>query len=355
MTQDNQELIPILKPDFKFMKKLLQEFHDGNIDSTEYKDHRERLIAEGERVELPANKYNKIVQKLMDMLTEDYTEGIFSEDEHKEELAVLEKWFFKSKEVIEEKEGYVDGDIQYDPKTVVVKNLYSDPKNRIKMLERKGVNFLMKRTSETTQIILNNTHYVYTHSSAFPRHKLFLFVNVKKDVEKWLKNREYVQLPPQHEVSYYNYDYDDSTGEICGTDLDHAYWRIAYINNMISKNTYEYGLDPSCKALRLATISVLGREKSYYKYIDGKIDHKVVLREADPQLQKIYKYIRFLCYQRMRDISQILKDDFVCWQTDCIYYRKNKKNKKLVHDYLNSKNLSFKQLEFFDKAHDKEE
>ena len=356
MTQDNQELIPILKPDFKAMKKLLQEFHDGHLDSTEYKEHRERLIEEGERIELPATKYNKIIQKLTDMLVADYTEGIFTEDEYKDEVDILEKWFFKESkpEKVEEKEGYIDGDIEYDPQTLVVKNLYSNPINRINMLERKGVNFLMKRTSETTQIILNNTQYVYTHSTAFPRHKLFLFVNVKKDVTKWLEDRKHVALPPHHEVSVYNYEYDDSHGEVCGTDLDHAYWRIAFTKGMITEKTYEFGLDPSCKALRLATISVLGREKSYYKYIKGKIDHKFVLREADPNLQSIYKYIRFFCYQMMFDLSKMLGDDFDCWQTDCIYYRRTPENVQMVHKFLKKRGLTFKQLEFFE-AQDEEE
>ena len=354
MDQKDQELIPMIRPDLKALKKLQKDYHKG-MEISMYKTKRQSIIDSGERIELPVKKHNKVISTMMDMLVEDYSEGIFNEDDYKEELAILEDHFFKPPEEVEEREGYIDGDIRYDPETLVVKNLYSNPENRIKFLERKGINYLMKRTSETTTIILDNTQYIYTHSTAFPRHKLFLFVNVKKDVQKWLEGRENIQLPPQHEVSVYNYDYDEDEGEICGTDLDHAYWRIAYMKGMISKSTYEYGLDPSCKALRLATISVLGREKSYYKYIKGKIDHKVVIREADSKLQAIYKYIRYFCYQTMYDLSQKLGDDFDCWQTDCIYYRNTPENVKMVHKYLSKRGFKFKQLEFHKSDQDEEE
>ena len=86
---------------------------------------------------------------------------------------------------------------------------------------------------------------------------------------------------------------------LTGTDLDHAYWRIAYIKNYISKKTYEYGLDEKAKALRLATISILGREKKYLEYKDGVLVGEVIRQAKDERLHDIFLDVRYSCFFMM--------------------------------------------------------
>ena len=46
----------------------------------------------------------------------------------------------------------------------------------------------------------------------------------------------------------------------------------------------------------------------------------------------------------MKDVSELLGDDFYAWKTDCIYYRESLSNIKAVQDYFDKYNLTYKQL-----------
>ena len=73
---------------------------------------------------------------------------------------------------------------------------------------------------------------------------------------------------------------------------------------------------------------------------------RLCINEGDEQKRMIYKYIRYFCYQMMYEISVMLGDDFDCWRTDCIYYRSTPENIKLVSDYFDSKNVTYKNLTY---------
>jgi hypothetical protein len=231
-------------------------------------------------------------------------------------------------------------------KVDVVKYKFGTPDMLLKILKTNNTPYLIKKTSESSEIIFSNTKFIFVHSNKFPSSKLFLFKAVNRDVTKWLENKGQIILPPKHDVAKFNTSYDDSYGEITATDINHAYWRIAYVRGIISEKTYLAGLDNTAKALRLATISVLGRKKSYAMYENGKKSESVTLDEGDEKKRMIYKYIRYFCYQMMYELSIKLGDDFDCWKTDCIYYRNTPENIDLVHSYFDEKEMEYKQLVF---------
>jgi hypothetical protein len=147
----------------------------------------------------------------------------------------------------------------------VQKMLFSNPDRLISRLKKSKKKFFLKRTSESTQIIFEKTMFYFPHSKNFPRNYLFMFKNVDRDVTKWLNGRTHVALPPKHDVTKYNLEYDHDKGSVTGTDLDHAYWRIAMIKGIISQNTYEKGLKSPSKALRLATLVCFRKKKTFHK------------------------------------------------------------------------------------------
>jgi hypothetical protein len=216
------------------------------------------------------------------------------------------------------------------------------PDNLIKVLNERKIDYLMRRTTESTTIIFSDTKFIFPHNTYFRAGKLFLFKMVKNDVVKWVGDRKSIKPPPKHDPSYYNIDYDDSYGSIVAVDLNHAYWRIAFSYGIISENTYLKGLDPKCKAIRLAALSVLGKKREFIRYMGGEIVETKTLREENKALLGVYTYIRLFCYQMMYDMSKMLGDDFDCWRTDCIYFRKTKKNIKMITKYLGERNFSFK-------------
>ena len=207
--------------------------------------------------------------------------------------------------------------------------------------------FFVRMGSECNELLFDGRHKVYrTNSNNFPRKFIYLFNSVQREARKFLIKNPIIDVSPKVEVTKYNYQYDHNKGVITGTDLDHAFWRIAYIKNYISKRTYNYGLNKEAKALRLATLSVLGREKAFDKYVEGQFVEKVITKKLDPQLQSVYKDIRYSCYYMMYELSLLLGDDFDCWRTDCIYYRDTVANRKIVHDYFNEREMLYKQLIF---------
>jgi hypothetical protein len=217
------------------------------------------------------------------------------------------------------------------------------------LVEGKG-NFLIRRGSECNELIFDGLHNVYaTENKNFPSNKIFLFNLVNRDVKKFLKTNPFIELPPKKEVTFYSYTYDLEEGRTTGTDLDHAYWRIAYAKGYISKKTYDYGLDDMAKPLRLATLSVLGREKVFEKWENGEYVESITLKPKDEQLRMVYADIRYSCFYMMFELCKILGRDFFCWKTDCIYYRDSEKNRKIVQDYFTEREMLWKQLVYDDK------
>jgi len=215
--------------------------------------------------------------------------------------------------------------------------------NYIKDLVSNKLSFSVRRASECTEILMDDKHIVFASQSNFPKKKIYLFNNVKQQVSKWLKENV-VFLPEELNSIKYNYDYDTDEGTMCGTDLNHAYWRIAYLYGMINEKTYIGGLDTDCKALRLATLSVLGREKKFDNYEKGEIKESYVYQKENVDLKNVFKFIRLTCFSFMKEASELLGDDFFAWKTDCIYYRESLTNIKKVEEYFNKYNLTYKQL-----------
>jgi hypothetical protein len=225
-------------------------------------------------------------------------------------------------------------------KRVPMTSMYSN------LVEGKG-DFYIRRGSECNELIFDGLHNVYaTENKNFPSNKIFLFNLVNRDVKNFLKNNPFVELPPKKDVTFYSYTYDLDEGSLTGTDLNHAYWRIAYVKGYITQKTYTYGLDDMAKPLRLATLSVLGREKVFEKWENGEYLESVVLKPKDEQLRMVYADIRLSCFYMMYEISEMLKKDFFCWKTDCIYYRNTPKNIKIVQEYFDERKMLYKQLHY---------
>ena len=230
-------------------------------------------------------------------------------------------------------------------KRVSMKSMYSN-------LVGGKASFLIRRGSECNELIFDGLHNVYaTENKNFPSNKIFLFNLVSRDVKRFLKTNPFVELPPKKDVAFYSYTYDLEDGALTGTDLDHAYWRIAYVKGYISKKTYNYGLDEMAKPLRLATLSVLGRDNVFEKWENGEYVESITLKPKDEQMRMVYADIRFSCFYMMYELSKLLGKDFFCWKTDCIYYRNTPENIYMVQDFFDQRKMLYKQLVYDDKDH----
>jgi hypothetical protein len=174
---------------------------------------------------------------------------------------------------------------------------------------------------------------------------LFLFGMVKKDAKLFIQKTPNFKIPKKYDSIEYTKDLnEDLFGKITATDLNHAYWRIAYNKGIISAKTYEKGLHPDFKEVRLAALSSLGASKSYQKIKNGELTSIYHTTKGDETLQNVYKLIRYTCYRYMAMVKKRLGRDFLCYKTDAIYYIDTRENRKIVTDFFKQKDLQMKQL-----------
>ena len=90
-------------------------------------------------------------------------------------------------------------------------------------------------------------------------------------------------------------------------------------------------------------LSVHGSKKTYIGYSNRKENgKKIEIGKDNESVKNIYKHIRNETHSYMDELAYKLKDSFKSYNVDCIEFEDTKENRKLVSDYLTSKNLTFK-------------
>tara|TARA_Y100000361_G_scaffold145358_1_gene154446 strand:+ start:210 stop:893 length:684 start_codon:yes stop_codon:yes gene_type:complete len=220
---------------------------------------------------------------------------------------------------------------------MIVKNINA----KIDIYKKLKRDFKIRKSPNLIELVLSDGFKMYHNRNKKFAKGLFLFNMVKTNVVQFIDS--YGEVKPYEElpVNYSNplYDLDNKT---IGIDLNHAYWRVAYLKGYINETTYKKGLtSEELKHIRLSTLSTLGKARVYEVYEKGKYIRDEVFAE-DIQLQQVYNDIRYSTYAVMYECSEILKNDFKSWKTDCIFFKDTKANRKLVTDLLDEYNLEYK-------------
>lgn len=174
---------------------------------------------------------------------------------------------------------------------------------------------------------------------------MVIFSMVARNAFNYLKNhtlRTSKYLPSEK----WNEELKD-TGRmhIVGTDINTAYWEIAYQMGILSEKTFKKGENHiSNKAILLASLAALGSDKSYQVIRSGQLINKYVILKGNDQLKEVYKKIRYKCFKHMDEMAALLGKDFVCYKTDCIYYRNSAANVKKIRNYLEGQGFTFKMM-----------
>lgn len=220
---------------------------------------------------------------------------------------------------------------------------------RNRMLAEKGDGYIRVGTF-STELVWGKHSYVFSKLSKKKtvdfNKGMFLFGMVRRDARAYLRKHPNLKLPKKHaQIEYASSINEELLGDVTGTDLNHAYWRIAFNLGVISAKTYVKGLPDKYKAVRLAALSTVGANKNYFKIVDGKITNEVKTIIGDEKLAQIYKLIRYTCYRHMNTLKRKLGSDFLVYKTDAIYYINTPENRKMVREYFKEKDLLAKQLD----------
>jgi hypothetical protein len=210
-------------------------------------------------------------------------------------------------------------------------------------------NFVIRKTKYYTSIIHDGLETIYPSKDkecTFPPKQLWIFSAVKRDAIRFTQENPNFEISNKLPVNVTNIDYDNSYGQITGTDIESAYWTMAYKMGIISEQTYTKGNEKDYKVTKLASLAVLGRIKAYYVYDKGvKIEKPIIVAtEHHEKLKNLYRAIRYGCYYHMGQLAVLLGKDFEAYRTDCIYYRDSVENRKKVYDYLTEQGFTYRQI-----------
>lgn len=217
----------------------------------------------------------------------------------------------------------------------------------LNVIKANGGNGYYRKGNFSTELVWDKKSYVFpSQDNQYKsyRNGMFLFGMVRKDAKAFIKSGKKIRVPKTRPANEYNDNFDKFGFKMTGTDLNHAYWRIAFNLGIISKLTYEKGLHDDLKVVRLSALSTLGKGKDYYVIRDGVITNEVVKIGYDENMDELYKAIRLTCFKYMQKVKKMLGDDFICYRTDCVYYVDTIENRKKVRDYFKQEQMSMKQL-----------
>lgn len=106
--------------------------------------------------------------------------------------------------------------------------------------------------------------------------------------------------------------------EFVAIDLNHAYWRVAFLKGYISSDLYHKLLDTKFKLVRNKALACLTSKIKTEEYRNGKLVS--TKKQADPLLVNAYADIRYSTYKVMLDIAKEIKENnFLKYHTDCLY------------------------------------
>lgn len=171
---------------------------------------------------------------------------------------------------------------------------------------------------------------------------LFIFALVKRDAEKYISIKK-----PHHAdwlASIHNNPNARKGVSIVGTDVDGAYWRIAWHLGVISDKTYHHGMRINDKEICLAALANLGSDKTYQIVDNGNLSRRFIVIRGNKLLKAAYTMIRYTCFTFMQELAKMLGNDFFSYKTDAIYYAKNQRNVALVTGFLDDHELDHKMI-----------
>ena len=241
---------------------------------------------------------------------------------------------------------------EYKRKGYLVKTSEFHPKCKekffLKLISNYNGDAYYRKGQFANEIIWDGISYMFPTDKKANYRKMnkgsFLYRLVRNDAKAYISSGRKPPKVKSYPVNEYNDKFNQLEKKMTATDVQHAYWRIAFNLGVISENTYRKGLDEDLKVVRLSALSTLGSGKDYQLIKDGKIVDSFVLIGEDRIFHDLYSAIRYTCFKHMQKLKSMLGDDFIAYRTDCIYYVDSLENRKMVNDYFTKHNLETVQL-----------
>jgi len=221
----------------------------------------------------------------------------------------------------------------------------------LKLMKLNKANGYIREGDFVHEIVWDGISYMFPRAGKSKMLKyIYIFRMTRTDAKYFLKSGIKLKRIKQYPSNYMNDSFNKFGEKLTATDLNNAYWRIAYNLGIITLNTYTSGLGDEKKMFRLAALSTLGRGNNYYVIKNGVVTNEVIRVAHNKDLANLYNYIRNTCFKYMQTLMEMLKKDFVAYRTDCIYYVDTPENRLLVKNFFKIEKIDTKQLYWIKKT-----
>jgi hypothetical protein len=215
------------------------------------------------------------------------------------------------------------------------------------VVEQKRRNFIVYNKKRAT--------YIFNEKSRKPHVKLdysakrlvvSLFGNVRKAAERYCVNNDFHIRPierkhPAVRLNRIMWREMPVGTKFIHIDISHCYWRIAYLNGIISENLYKGKDSPEMKIFRNMALACLTTAKSRRIYRRGKLILDV--SEDNQMLKQIYENIRHIAYNFMGNLYERVSQHSLGYRIDGIKVLPEKA--AIIKRAMKKANFLFKEME----------
>ena len=206
----------------------------------------------------------------------------------------------------------------------------------LKAYEKSKSDFSVVSYGSTKKIVYGSNTFLFSGVKGEKKPLgVHLISLVKKDIDKLvLEGHKILKIPEKKPhltfIHHRHLEYYGEGEEALAIDINHCYWRTAFLLGFISEETYKKGIDkPEYKDGRLIAIGTLGKILTVRKYKAG-IKVEEYLDDSD-----YLKYGGFFwavivrIHNMMLELYSVLKEDFLMFLTDCVVIDPRRKNDAL--------------------------
>lgn len=243
-----------------------------------------------------------------------------------------------------EKDGYSVFDIEEDLKVFENRELRTKRCGSVDKFNQYLNAYIQSKSSftivsygATKKIVYGNNSFIFSGVKGEKKPQgMHLISLVKKDIDSLVSgNPEILNTVPKipskkphlTHINYKNCRWYGTGVEILSIDVNHCYWRTAYLLGYIKEETYLKGIEKDeYKEGRLIAIGTLGKILTVRKYENG-LQVKEYIDDTDYLLYgRFFWHIISKIYIMLQELISELKEDFLMFLTDCIFIDPSKRD-----------------------------
>lgn len=206
---------------------------------------------------------------------------------------------------------------------------------------------IIKKNGETTVISDKEKNWggIYRRPLKSGNVKSLWIFGYVRNIVKKLEGKIDVDMEPEPVPGVFSdaarFESLDIGTKFIATDINHAYWRTAFLLGYITEKCYNRFVGPDYKEIRNKALACLTSRKHVQDWQGEELLKEEIIE--DKFLTSVYKHIRYTTYTMLMNAGKLAGDSFLKYKTDCLYYLPDRQ--PVVEAYLKSQKVGFGSIE----------